>query len=72
VNALEKVPTETVSIEGRKESFTVSHVALDVSDHRVDLEESSVDVAIEIGQRRVEKTFTGIVVRSPLGFSIRK
>jgi hypothetical protein len=35
VNALENVRTETISIEGRRESFDVPHVAIDISDPKV-------------------------------------
>ncbi len=35
VNALEKVQTETISIEGRRESFDVPHAAIYLSDPKV-------------------------------------
>jgi YbbR domain-containing protein len=55
---LQKAPTETISVDGKKASFTASHVAIDIPDHRVDIVDAIVDVAIEIGERRVEKSFT--------------
>jgi len=67
LDALGKAPTETISIEGRKESFTASRVAFDISDHKVDALNAAVDVAIEIGERRIEKGFTGIPVESTTG-----
>src|SRR5216684_414336 len=35
VDALEKAPTETISIEGKRESFDVPHAAIFVSDPKV-------------------------------------
>ena len=60
VNALQKAPTETISLGGRKESFTAPNVAIDILDPKVDLLDPVVTVEIEIGERRIEKTFAGI------------
>src|SRR5689334_15472518 len=62
VNALQKVATESVWLAGQKESFTAPNVALDVADPKVDLLDPMVNVAIEIGERRIEKTFAGVEV----------
>src|SRR5215216_6467836 len=62
VNALQKVATESIWLAGHRESFTASNVALDVPDPKVDLLEPMVSVAIEIGERRIEKNFSGITV----------
>lgn len=35
VNAIERAPTETISIEGRRESFDAPHTAVHVADPRV-------------------------------------
>ena len=70
LDALGKAPTETISIEGRKESFTASRVTFDISDHKVDSLNAVVDVFIEIGERRVEKSFTGIPVESTTGAGV--
>ncbi len=56
VNALQRARTETIWVEGRNESFTVSQVAIDVPDSKIDLLESTVEVAVEIGERRIEKS----------------
>lgn len=71
VYALKKAPTETVSIEGKKESFTVSSVAVDIPDQKIDVLDTLVDVAIEIGEKRVEKIFSGLPVRSDNGARVR-
>lgn len=65
VNALQKVSTESIWLAGHKESFTASNVALDVPDPKVDLMEPMVNVLVEIGERRVEKTFSGVAVTTP-------
>jgi YbbR domain-containing protein len=60
VLALQKVQTESVFLAGHKESFTAPNVALDVSDTKVDLIDPVVSVDVEIGERRVEKSFSGV------------
>ena len=60
VNALQKAPTETISIGGRRESFTAPNVAVDIPDPKVDLFDPVVTVEVEIGEHRTEKTFAGI------------
>lgn len=63
VENFHQAPTETISIAGRKESFTVLRVAIDISDPKVDLADATVDVAIEI----VEKKSPTPSVSSALG-----
>lgn len=48
VNALTRVNTETVLLEGRKEDFSVQQVAVDVPDQKVIVLEPVVDVFIKI------------------------
>jgi YbbR domain-containing protein len=60
VLALQKVPTESIFIAGHKETFTATNVAIDVPDPKVDLVDPVVNVEVEIGERRVEKSFSGI------------
>lgn len=55
VFAQQKVPTETISIEGRRESFDVPETAIYIADQKVDALET-VNVHIEITQRRKPKT----------------
>lgn len=64
VNALQKVLTEGIWLPGHKESFIASNVAIDVPDPKVDLREPVVNVNVEIGERRVEKTFPGVSVNT--------
>jgi YbbR domain-containing protein len=67
VNGLPDAPTESVSLDGRKESFVSPHVAIDIADNKIDLLTTAVDVAVEIGERRTEKTFAGIAVTTDQG-----
>lgn len=67
VLALQKVTTESIWLGGRKESFTAPSVAIDVPDPKVDLVEPIVSVYIEIGERRIEKTFSGVATISADG-----
>jgi YbbR domain-containing protein len=67
VLAVEKVITEGIFLGGRKESFNAPSVALDVSDPKIDLVDPVVSVDVEIGERRVEKTFSGVATSSTNG-----
>ncbi len=71
VNALQKVLTESIWLDGHKESFTASNVAIDVPDPKLDLREPVVNVNVEIGERRVEKTFAGVSVSSADGGKVQ-
>jgi YbbR domain-containing protein len=62
VTALPKVLTESIWLGGHKESFTAPNVAIDVPDPKVDSLDPVVSVEIEIGERRVEKTVSGVTV----------
>lgn len=63
VNALQRVRTENISLDGRKESFTLPQVAIEVPAKKVDLIESVVAVRVEIEERRVEKTYPSVTVQ---------
>ena len=62
VKAIGKVKTESISVAGRRETFTAENVAIDVFDPKVDLQEPTVNVEIEIGERRIEKEFSDVRV----------
>ncbi|HEV8366964.1 MAG TPA: CdaR family protein [Pyrinomonadaceae bacterium] len=70
VNLLEKAPTETVWLTGQKESFTATNVAIDIPDPKVDLLDPAVDLQIEIGERRIEKSFPDVPVQGPPGIQV--
>lgn len=71
VNSLQKVLTESIWLAGHKESFTAANVAIDVSDPKVDLLDPVVNVNVEIGELRVEKTFSGISVSTAAGDKVQ-
>lgn len=71
VNSLQKVMTETVWLAEHKESFTAPNVALDVPDPKVDLLEPVVNVNVEIGERRIEKSFSDVTVTTAQGGKVQ-
>jgi YbbR domain-containing protein len=71
VNALQKIATESIWLTGHKQSFPANNVALDVADTKVDLLEPMVNVAIEIGERRIEKDFSGVAVTTADGGQVQ-
>ena len=70
VNLLNDAPTETIWLSGQKESFSATNVAINVLDPKVDLVDPAVNVQVEIGERRIEKSFTGIGVVGPTGNAV--
>jgi hypothetical protein len=71
VNALQKVSTESIWLAGHNESFTATNVALDVPDQKVDLLEPMVNVTVEIGERRIEKTLADVPVTTADGGKVQ-
>jgi len=67
VSAIPKAMTESIWLSGHKETFTAPNVAIDLSDPKVDLMDPVVNVEIEIGEKRIEKTFSGVPVFTPGG-----
>jgi YbbR domain-containing protein len=52
VNALHKAITETVWLDGKKESFNQSNVAINIPDPRVDVLDPTVDISVEIVEKK--------------------
>jgi YbbR domain-containing protein len=71
IEALQKAQTETISLSGRKESFTASRVAIDIPDQKIEVLDPLVDLAFEVGEKRTEKSFSGVAARSVSGVEIR-
>ncbi|MCA1573004.1 MAG: hypothetical protein LC770_00375 [Acidobacteria bacterium] len=71
IEALQTAPTETISLSGRKESFTASRVAIDIPDQKIDVLDPLVDLAVEVGEKRTEKSFSGVAARSISGVEVR-
>jgi YbbR domain-containing protein len=71
IDALKKATTETISIDGRTESFAARQVAIDIPDHKIDVLDSMIDVTVEIGEKRAEKSFIGVPAHSPSGSGVQ-
>jgi YbbR domain-containing protein len=56
VSSLQQAPTERISIEGRKETFTALGVTIAVSDSRIEVANPVVDVSIEIAPKKNSTT----------------
>ena len=67
LNQLHKAPTETVWLGGQSESFTANSVAIDIPDPKIDLLTSTVNIRVEIGEQRGDKTFTDVPVSAAGG-----
>ncbi|MFL6210179.1 MAG: YbbR-like domain-containing protein [Pyrinomonadaceae bacterium] len=67
VNALQKILTEPIALDGRTESFTAPQVVVDITDPKVVPLETAVDVQVQIGEAREEKTLTGVGVQPANG-----
>ena len=71
VNAISKAKTETISISGRRETFTARGIAIDISDPKIDLPDPVVTIEVEIGPRRVEKTLSDVEVKTQSDGSVQ-
>jgi YbbR domain-containing protein len=71
INALQKAPTETISLEGKKDSFDLSSVAIDIADDKVYLLDSLVNLHVDIAERAGKKSFSGVPVRFATGEEAR-
>ena len=52
INALRKVITETVWLDGKRESFNVSHVQINLADPKIDILDPAVDIHVEVVEKR--------------------
>jgi YbbR domain-containing protein len=71
VDGLQKVPTETISVEGKKDSFTLQQVAVDIPDQKIDVMEALIDIAVDIAEKGTERSFTEVSTHSPNGIGVR-
>jgi YbbR domain-containing protein len=71
VNTIGKAPTESISLDGRKGSFELAEVAIDIADQKVDVMDAVVGVHVEIGERSVERVFNDVRVKSASGADAR-
>ncbi len=52
INALHKATTETVWLDGKKESFNLSNVEINIPDPKVDILDPAVDIRVEVAQKK--------------------
>jgi hypothetical protein len=71
VGALEKVPTETILLDGRKEDFTATQIAIDIQDNKIVVLDTVVDVHVKIAEARATKRLGGVVARAADGSDSR-
>lgn len=64
VNALTDVPTEKIELFDKTGDFEEKQVTVNLLDQNVTVLDAVVDVAVKIGEQRVEKTFAGVKVLS--------
>jgi YbbR domain-containing protein len=64
VRAAERAYTETVSLEGRRESIMLPQTAVDIPDRKVTPLSASVVVRVEIAEEQAERRFTNVPVRT--------
>jgi YbbR domain-containing protein len=67
VNAIAKALTETISVAGRKDSFTASNIAVDIADPKVDIPDPVVSVDVEIGEKRTDRVFENVPITADPG-----
>ena len=71
VNALERAPTETILLDGRKENFTASQLAIDIQDRKLVALDTVVDVHVKISEVRATKHLNGVAGRAADGSDVR-
>ena len=59
VNLLKKATTETVRVDGRRESFTLQRVAINISDPKIEILDPNVEVRVEIAERKRDDNKVG-------------
>jgi YbbR domain-containing protein len=71
VNAVQRVFTESIWLAGHKETFTARDLAIDVPDPKLDLVDPELNVEIQIGEVRKEKSFSGVNVSTSQGGKVQ-
>jgi YbbR domain-containing protein len=71
IAAIEKAYTETISLEGQKESLTLPQLAIDIPDRKAIPLDPTVSVRVEIVEETVERRFANVAVRSAAGGQVQ-
>jgi YbbR domain-containing protein len=64
LDELNRAPTETVSVEGKSQSFTVTRLSIAITNQKLEPLDPVIDLTVNIGEKRIEKTFDNVPVRS--------
>lgn len=67
VNALQRVLTEAIALDGRTGGFAAPHVVVNIPDPKLTPLETAVDVQVQIDETHVEKTLPGVAVQASAG-----
>ena len=67
VRSVQKIYTETISLEGQRESMTLPQSAVDIADQKVVPLEAAVAVRVEIAEQSAVRRLTNVGVRSATG-----
>lgn len=71
VDKVGKVQTEKISLNDLKSNTNVAQASVTITDDKVTISEPVVSVFLEIGEQRVEKSFSGVAVRENNGAEAR-
>lgn len=52
VNAVNKAMTETVLLDGKKEGFDLSGVAINIADPKIDILDPAIDIHVEVAEKK--------------------
>lgn len=71
LSGIKQASTESILLDGKKSSFDLSQVAVDIPDQKVDVIDGLVQVHFEIGEHTIEKSFNNVAVQSSNGMKLR-
>jgi YbbR domain-containing protein len=71
LSGIQLASTESILLEGKKASFDLSQVAVDIPDQKVDVIDGLVQVHVEIGEHAIERSFNNVPVQSSNGMKLR-
>jgi YbbR domain-containing protein len=71
VDALDKAHTESISLEGQRESLTLPQTAIDIHDQKVAALDAVVSVRVEIREEVLTRRFTNVRVRAAVGAGVQ-
>ncbi|HMT06453.1 MAG TPA: CdaR family protein [Pyrinomonadaceae bacterium] len=58
VASVDQLQTEKISLEGRKQDFIARQIPVSVTNNKVTINNTVVDVSFKIGEKRIERTFS--------------